>query len=1054
MQSITKQNLFIGFMLLMLTASAFSAPIFTPDSQPTGWISKPVVTFMDVSGGAENFYHLDYRKDTWAGNVIAYDINSTARVQTTGPWDEADPTLTTAASLLDAANYSTGRTIVTLGGAFRWANMTGEEETALGSEAMLNFVRGDRSNEEPNGAAFYQRESVFGAVLHSNIYYLDNGVNETLFVGANDGMLHVIDANTGVEHFAYIPSMLIPKLSKLADKPYILTHFVDGPISVARMDISDTVKTILVGGLGAGGKGLYALNVTTPTTTSETDAADKVMWEITATGDFANLGHTYGTPKLTRLRDGTPAVIIGNGYMNTGNGHAVLYVINANTGALISAIDTGSGSTASPNGLSTPTLYDTNGDSRPEYAYAGDIDGNMWKFDLTTSPPSSSLLFTTSPVQAITSAPVIRPHPYPYWGQMVAFATGRILSSGDQKNTSVHYAYGIWDGAPDVNNQILTQTFTTSTYNGGGVRTISNNAPDWTTGSGHHKGWRVALPPGERVVGEMPFHNSGRFYFLSTNPTLGTGENWLNELVFHTGGTPGRPIFDLNEDGSFDSSDLAANGGIPVAKYLGEGVFSQPTLVKAEGLSTTLYTFHPDLPISDGVPTPPVDPGVSGGHFDYDIYYYGPETTTTGNYPTEEFETALLCKKTKDIAKELDKETNKCKDHPDISDGYTWLSDYSTGAICKDDNKIDKVEYWQTLYCNKVEERTVTSSDYLNKKHVHEYDDKYDVTGVNMLNASLIDFNLPKAIPDPTTPFKILVMNQYLNPAAKLSVGGANYENVKTYGNLASETSAETLLDGLPTYTQENIGTFIFNLPLDAFTSKDWWGDGGQIRAGLIPTQTGCVNKVNKDGSMVDGAKDGLLGPNGERFDGSLTFQLIKPDTPPGQLELNGPDVSYGWRVKQEQFRSYVLAEYTTFWHHPNKYCYGLEGWIPDPPQDWDFSDKSETKAPGSADPTDGIFGSGLFWTDATTVSDDGLVTTLTRTYSDGTTYIRTDTKNDDDSVTIYSLFRDGTEEWINIYTGNGGKAGFIDPNTGSPEEELSTGTIGRQSWRDLLDDG
>ncbi len=86
---------------------------------------------MDVSGGAENFYHLDYRKDTWAGNVIAYDINSTARVQTTGPWDEADPTLTTAASLLDAANYSTGRTIVTLGGAFRWANMTGEEETAL-----------------------------------------------------------------------------------------------------------------------------------------------------------------------------------------------------------------------------------------------------------------------------------------------------------------------------------------------------------------------------------------------------------------------------------------------------------------------------------------------------------------------------------------------------------------------------------------------------------------------------------------------------------------------------------------------------------------------------------------------------------------------------------------------------------------------------------------------------------------------------------------------------------------------------------------------------------
>ena len=202
------------------------------------------------------------------------------------------------------------------------------------------------------------------------------------------------------------------------------------------------------------------------------------------------------------------------------------------------------------------------------------------------------------------------------------------------------------------------------------------------------------------------------------------------------------------------------------------------------------------------------------------------------------------------------------------------------------------------------------------------YDDKYDVTGVNMLNASLPVYNLPNAIPNLSTPFKILVMNQYLNPAAKLSVGGAEYESVKTYEGLASETSAEALLSGLPIYTQTGISTFIFNLPLDAFKSKDWWEDGGAVRAGLIPTQTGCVNGVDHDGTTQ------TPGLNGERFNGSLAIQIIKPDTPPEHLELNGPDVSYGWRVRQDKFTDHVLAEYTVFWHHPNKLCYDDAAWV------------------------------------------------------------------------------------------------------------------------------
>jgi len=296
----------------------------------------------------------------------------------------------------------------------------------------------------------------------------------------------------------------------------------------------------------------------------------------------------------------------------------------------------------------------------------------------------------------------------------------------------------------------------------------------------------------------------------------------------------------------------------------------------------------------------------------------------------------------------------------------------------------------------------------------------------------------------------VLVMNQYLNPAATLSLGGATYENVKTFQNLASETNAANLLAGLTAYSRETVSTLIYNLPLDAFKSKDWWGDGGVERAGLIPTQTGCVNSVNTDGSMKNSGTSGLLGLNGERFDGALTIQLIKADTPAEALELNGPDVKYGWRVKQSEFTNWVLAEYTSFWHHPNKFCYGQAGWVPDPPEDFEYKAGFDARAPGSADPQDGIFAEGLAF--ETVITTEGNVTTTTTTYSDDSQYIKIVTENDNGSTTIYQQFRDGTEETVTIAGGDGGRAGFVDPSNGSPMEELPNTYTGRQTWHELVD--
>ena len=119
MKHLTKYSQILCGMLLLVVNAAIAAPIFTPDSQPTAWVSRPAVTCFDLSSGTQAYFQIDFRKDTWMGNVLARDINDVAEIQSTGPWDNLDPTLATAATLLDTANYSTGRKIATLCRPFR-----------------------------------------------------------------------------------------------------------------------------------------------------------------------------------------------------------------------------------------------------------------------------------------------------------------------------------------------------------------------------------------------------------------------------------------------------------------------------------------------------------------------------------------------------------------------------------------------------------------------------------------------------------------------------------------------------------------------------------------------------------------------------------------------------------------------------------------------------------------------------------------------------------------------------------------------------------------------
>ena len=1000
MKSSLSQSLKHAITIPRLTAAAlavgasslFATATFTPASQPIGWVAQGEISDYDLTSGIETIYQTEYEKQTWSGNLYAYPVNAAGVVN-----KPAERWTGGAADNITAQNYNTERIIFTLKTdgtriPFRWASLDPTQQSAIGNPSFgpktLDFVRGDRSNESPNGAKYRVRTSVLGDSVHSRPYYVYGAAHSTVYVGANDGLLHAINAATGNERYAYVPSMLIPQLVNLTASPYTHTWFVDASPNSAVATISGASKRILVGGLGAGGKGLYALDIsadTAGTPATETSAAAKILWEITpstinnaTSTSYAKLGYTYGVPVITGVNSSAQsAVIMGNGYLNSGGGTAVLYVIDAGTGALMRAIDTGSGSSVSPNGLSSPTAIDTNGDGKADYVYAGDIDGNLWKFDLTSNSAASwsaTKLYTTSPAQAITGAPSVAAHPA--GGYMINFGTGRTLTPADITDTAVFYAYGIRDGGPAGATTLLTQTLTAATYTYGAsslrVRTATSTTPDWTT----HKGWKVALPAGERIVGEGTFTANGRFYFSSYNPTVNTttepyGENWLHELDYLTGGSRATPFLDLNGDLLVSDIDrlknaggttITGSAGVSVAKLIGAGVSSQPLLVQLTALNTTLFNATPDVAAVANPPAP-TESGVAGGHFDVDIYY--PTCTT--------------------------------------KKGVT------------------------------------TCSGFQSQVHHHQYDDVFDVTGVDMQNASDTNLNFSNAVPSMRTPFKILVMNQFLSPAVTLNIGGAGYVNVRSYGMLATQTNAGTLLASLPTYTRTNISSLYFNMPVDTFSPKNWWGAGGDVRAGLVPSATGCVH------NMSDTNLDPTPGRQGERHNGAMTIQFIKDTTPATALELNvAGKPEYGWRVKQDtNFLTYVLAEYTVFWHS-SVGCYTTANttWTQTPPPQTGNRNAS-TPAAGSDDPKLGSF----FPTSAianVSVSTMGNVTTTVTNYVDGTRTTAIRTTNADGTVTTSTVNPNGT---ISVVT-TANPAGTI--RSGGDEKRLQAQT-GRISWHELL---
>ncbi|MEQ1593047.1 MAG: PilC/PilY family type IV pilus protein [Thiobacillaceae bacterium] len=1094
--------LLIGLGLEM----AHAAVSFVPDDQPIAYVGKVAVSGNDVSTGSEHAYALDYSSQDWSGNLHSYSISTIGIIDTIDAWDGGAAGQVDLQNMLPTSWNPAGRYIVTKNGSsgvpFMWPSLSSAQKGLLDSgtavsatsSPVLNYIRGDRSNEAPSGNDYRARSTVLGDIIHSTPVYCDAATcgAETVFVGANDGMLHAINASTtsggGSERFAYIPSMLIGKLPALKVDPYGHKYFVDGNLDIRKFGST----TILAGTLGAGGRGVFALNVTAAAATSEADAASKILWEATNTGAYANLGYTYSQPRLVNVKVSgiaTPALIVGNGYNNVGNYHSSLFVINASTGVVLQEIDAGSGTSASPNGLSSPTVIDDDGDGNYDIAYAGDLNGNVWKFDLVAN--SSVLLYNQS--QAITMAPGVMEHPL--GGHMVTFVTGRIFTGGtgsDITDGTTHAAYGIWDrpGLYSDNDTLLTQTLTETTYSAVTpeirVRTATANVPDWSPGAGHHKGWKTELitsPPsigGERVVGDGAFISDSIFVFTSTNPTVSPtatppGESWVMHLNALTGGNTDIIRFDLNGDHVNNTADQLSDGERPVGRRLtGGGLHSQRTGLVIPG--STVYVGFED---TNGTPAD-ADLGVAGGHLDMEIYYNfsskcpltgsaGSKTSGTVTFSgsgsktgtatltitpgaggtAESISYSFTSKTTSQVASGLKNLTSASYKVTAASGSMITIQSLTSGAQF---NGTVSVTITGGFTSNAPRSLTggsdasgqTSSCDEV--QHIHEYDDTYNVTGLNMLDADHTAYDLANAIPSTATEFKVIAQNQYLSPAAEIHIGNPDYlYNVDAgYIQIKNFTTSATLdVATLPTYTRIGslaIGSLAINVPVDAFTPKNWWGGAlglpADVRVGVHPTQAKCVRTSDgsQDGNMfqpvnpplsvtLDG--NGTLGYNsgttsltatGVRHNGALGIEIIRADTPNSALELSIPGhPEYGWRVKASKYNTYVLAEYTTFWHdkvNPDR-CYGTADWTKlaasdtrecdtsKPPKDTATTKVCAKLIPASGtDPRIGTFASGgggydgshgAVTSEVKTTSPDGSVTTVT-TYSDGTIITTTTT--------------------------------------------------------------
>jgi len=523
----------------------------------------------------------------WSGEIVALRPEATGTL--TSIWNSSDPGRIPAAASRKVFTLKPGiggvefKTLADLSGA-QQALLSGTNcsSTLTGADcaqARINWLRGDRSLEDPAGP-LRRRSRVFGDVISSAPFFVK--ATNTVYVGANDGMLHAIDAATGNERFAYIPDAVFSKLFKLTQPNYTHDYYVDGELVVST-DYETPGRSILVGTLGRGGRALYALDVSAPNSFN----ASKVMWEFTD----SDLGLALGRPVIVKLNNGRAAVMVGNGY-NSSSERAFLFLIDLIDGTLIRKIDTGAGSSSATNGLATPRGWDLDGNGTVDVVYAGDLLGNLWKLNLKSATPADwGSSYTASnvpapmfvakdgsgnrqPITGMIGAGInSRKGDLNFGKRFVFFGSGRYITSSDVTNTAPQSWYGLIDDNAVITgrSELKTRAVTLeTTVSGSAARSFTVAVSGDMAGK---RGWFIDLVSpttgntGERMIGEHKFFGTvllASSMIPSAAVCTPGGSGYLNAIDPFTGANVGNLFFDANNDLLFNDSDRVGTAKVAI----------------------------------------------------------------------------------------------------------------------------------------------------------------------------------------------------------------------------------------------------------------------------------------------------------------------------------------------------------------------------------------------------------------------------------------------------------------------------------------------------------
>jgi type IV pilus assembly protein PilY1 len=586
----------------------------------TGSASAVAVANAHITSVDNASYATSYNSGTWTGNLNAYPIDLV-----TGIPDEQNPIWASSAQAQLDAVPAENRRIATYNGSggqqFQPASaatatkLTSAQQTMLNTsgrtdgDKVVEYIRGDATYE---GTVYRLRPHKLGDIVNAepvfvgppSASYLDPGYTtastgfkavkssrpKMVYQGANDGMLHAFYASSGAEAWSYIPSFALPQLNNLTKMTgFGHKYYVDATPTSSDVDfgnVGGTVaavdwRTILVGGMGKGGRGYYALNVTDPTAASESAVVSKVLWEFpnAATSSYApSIGYTYGKPAIVKTDSAGWVVLVTSGYNNGsdtgGNGAGSLFVLNAKTGAVLRQISTGVGTSASPSGLSAISAYVENSDvdRTVDFVYGGDLYGNVWRFDLTGNIGSwsvkklATLVDGSGNPQPIMTAPELaRVKTTDGFKRMVYIGTGRYLGDTDVTDPIGRQTmYALVDnesGTPTISplrSSLQQQTFVAVSAT---ERTASTTTVDYAS----KKGWFIDLPgTGERVSTDPVLGQSVIAFVTnlpSDNPCTPGGSSWVNFLDFRDGNRVDDPA-------------------VVSSTYLGDVLGSRPVLIK------------------------------------------------------------------------------------------------------------------------------------------------------------------------------------------------------------------------------------------------------------------------------------------------------------------------------------------------------------------------------------------------------------------------------------------------------------------------------------------